>query len=260
MGSHELCPISHCPISSPRLNQAITAIVSAVRDRRWPDFLHRVECFTNEREVQFNVVGSEKPLARHFFDWMAERIPGYAAGAIEYSALGHAYRVGPRSFFQVNRYLSDSLVTAALEGAEGRGGWDLYAGVGLFSIPLRRKLEFVTAVENSAAAVADLRVNAERAGLDIPAVRQSVDEFLRGRDEAPDFVLADPPREGLGKPVMKELTRLRPRRLHIVACDPATLARDLRYLLESGYRLERLTLVDLFPQTFHLETIAACVL
>jgi 23S rRNA (uracil1939-C5)-methyltransferase len=74
--------------------------------------------------------------------------------------------------------------------------------------------------------------------------------------QPPDFVLADPPRAGLGKTVVRELNRLRPPRLTIVACDPATLARDLAALVAGGYRLERVTLVDLFPQTYHLETIA----
>jgi 23S rRNA (uracil1939-C5)-methyltransferase len=260
LGTHQLCPISHCPISSPKLNEAIAAMLSAVQDRRWPRFIDRVEFFTNEQEVQFNVLGTEKPLARHFFDWIAERIPGYAAGAIEYSVGGDVFQVGPRSFFQVNRFLTEQLVAAALEGVEGDTGWDLYAGVGLFSLPLRRRLQRVTAVESNASALADLAANAGRADLEILKERTAVDQFLRMQGTAPDFVLADPPREGLGKASIQELRRLRPRRLHIVACDPATLARDLRSLLESGYRLERLTLVDLFPQTYHLETVAACVL
>jgi 23S rRNA (uracil1939-C5)-methyltransferase len=72
----------------------------------------------------------------------------------------------------------------------------------------------------------------------------------------PDFVLADPPRTGLGKTVVARLARLAPKRIVIVACDPATLARDLPGLLAAGYEIDRLTMVDLFPQTFHLETVA----
>ena len=80
--------------------------------------------------------------------------------------------------------------------------------------------------------------------------------YLESLEHTPDFVLADPPRSGLGKVVVRQLLRLRPHRLTIVACDPATLARDLSALVGNGYSLERLTLVDLFPQTYHLETIA----
>jgi 23S rRNA (uracil1939-C5)-methyltransferase len=99
--------------------------------------------------------------------------------------------------------------------------------------------------------VSDLKVNVPA----VRAVRASADEYLAGLDSAPDFILADPPREGLGKLAVRELVRLQPRELRIVACDPATLARDLRPLLDSGYVLEQMTLADLFPQTFHIETI-----
>lgn len=258
MGSHELCPVDHCPISSPRLNEAIASLISLVQDRRFPDFIRTVELFTNEREVQFNVLDTDKPLARHFFDWCAGEIPGYASGAIEYEAAEQCFRVGPRSFFQVNRFLPTALVDEALKGAEGETALDLYAGVGLFSIALATRFRKVTAVESSPSGIADLRHNAARAGVDVESVRSATEEYLIGLDEVPDFVLADPPRDGLGKSAVQELLRLSPKRLHIVACDPATLSRDLRALTEGGYRLEAMTLVDLFPQTYHLETIAYC--
>jgi 23S rRNA (uracil1939-C5)-methyltransferase len=93
LGSHELCPIDHCPISSPKLNESIGALVAMARDRKWPRFVSRVELFTNESEVQFNVLESGQPVARHFFDWVAERLPGYCPGAISYSAGGNVFRV-----------------------------------------------------------------------------------------------------------------------------------------------------------------------
>jgi 23S rRNA (uracil1939-C5)-methyltransferase len=83
-----------------------------------------------------------------------------------------------------------------------------------------------------------------------------VDAFLSNGAAAPEFVLADPPRAGLGKRAVEQLVRLSPPRLTIVACDPATLARDLAGLIAGGYRLERFTMIDLFPQTFHIEAIA----
>lgn len=258
LGSHQLCPIDHCPISSPKLNEAIGALVALVRDRKWPSFISRVELFTNESEVQFNVLESGRPVARHFFEWVAGKLPGYAPGAIEYPAGGSVFRVNPRSFFQVNRYLVDALVDAALDGASGDFALDLYAGAGLFSIPLARRFGSVTAVESGASAVSDLKFNTERSGVPVRAVRASAEEYLTGLETAPSFVLADPPREGLGKAAVKELIRVAPQRIHIVACDPATLARDLRPLLDAGYRLERMVLADLFPQTYHLETIAYC--
>jgi 23S rRNA (uracil1939-C5)-methyltransferase len=85
------------------------------------------------------------------------------------------------------------------------------------------------------------------------------EQYLEGLGQAPDFVLADPPRSGLGKHVVKHLARLLPPRITVVSCDPATLARDVAALLPAGYRIEALTLVDLFPQTYHLETVTRLV-
>jgi 23S rRNA (uracil1939-C5)-methyltransferase len=247
LGSHTLCPVDLCPISSPQINEAIAALTQMVRDRRFPSFVRTVELFTNERDVQLNVLETGKPLARHFFDWCAERIPGYASGAIDYDG----FRIGPRSFFQVNRFLIGDLVSAAIGDATGDTALDLYAGAGLFSRPLAARFAHVIAVESGASAVADLKHNVPGA----EAVRSSVDVFLQNLHHRPDLVVADPPREGLGKVVVRELARLKPRRLNIVACDPATLARDLRGLIDAGYTIDRMILVDLFPQTYHLETV-----
>jgi 23S rRNA (uracil1939-C5)-methyltransferase len=86
------------------------------------------------------------------------------------------------------------------------------------------------------------------------------EQFLGSLDRTPDFVLADPPRAGLGKGVVRHLLRLRAPRVTIVSCDPATLARDLAALVAGGYKMRKITLVDLFPQTYHLETVVSLVL
>jgi 23S rRNA (uracil1939-C5)-methyltransferase len=98
-----------------------------------------------------------------------------------------------------------------------------------------------------------LEFNVSRAGANVRVQHARVEDFLGALDATPDFVLADPPRAGLGKSVVQELLRLRPPRVTIVSCDPATLARDLAAL--SAYSIERLTMVDLFPQTYHLEAV-----
>jgi 23S rRNA (uracil1939-C5)-methyltransferase len=227
-----------------------------LRDGRWPRFVQSLEVFTNESDVQLTVLESEKPVARRFFDWCAETIPGWSEGPVEYPAAGSLFRVSSRSFFQVNRYLIDPLVETALDGAGGEAALDLYAGVGLFSIPLARRFARVTAVESGGAAVRDLVFNAERAGAPVSAQQAGVDEYLSAMDSAPDLVLADPPRAGLGKAAVSQLIRLKPPAITIVSCDPATLARDLAPLVQAGYSIAALTMVDLFPQTYHFETIA----
>jgi 23S rRNA (uracil1939-C5)-methyltransferase len=254
-GSNRLCPVGRCPICSPAINQALATLRGMIRDNRFPRFVRSVELFTNESEVQLNVLEADRLVAKRFFEWCAEGMPGAAAGSLDYRAAGQDYRVSHRSFFQVNRFLIDNMVERALEGAEGETAVDLYAGVGLFSLPLARRFQSVTAVESVGGAVRDLEFNASRASLAVKAVRATAEEYLRDADRPPDFLLADPPRAGLGKAVVQDLVRLRPGRLTILSCDPATLARDLGPLTAAGYRTERVTLIDLFPQTYHIETV-----
>jgi 23S rRNA (uracil1939-C5)-methyltransferase len=253
--SHRLCPIDRCPISSPRINEALSVLLDMLRDRRFPRFVRSLELFTNERDVQLNVLETDQPVARQFFDWCAERIPGAADGSLNYAAAGHIFRVSYGSFFQVNRFLIERLVECALQDAEGASAVDLYAGVGLFSVPLAKRFPRVTAVESGSAAIRDLEFNAGHAGVFVKTAKSQADLFLLAQDTPPDFLLADPPRSGLDKAVVRQLLRLRPPRLAIVSCDPATLARDLAPLVAAGYRVDKLTLIDLFPQTYHIETV-----
>jgi 23S rRNA (uracil1939-C5)-methyltransferase len=253
MNSRRLVGIDQCPIGSPKINEILAKLSRMVRDRRWPRFVESLEVFTDERQVQWNVLESEQPVAKRFFDWLAEEVPGTVSGALEYAVNEDLFQVGGTSFFQVNRLLLPRLAELAMGEAAGVVAWDLYAGVGLFSLPLARRFERVMAVEAGRSA-ADLRHNAERARARVEVAAEQTEVFLAKARTAPDFALADPPRAGLGKAVASRLTELRPRTLVIVACDPATLARDLA-ALQPVYEIERITLVDLFPQTFHLETI-----
>ena len=247
--SHTLVPVtSECPISSPRMNQALADMRARLSDPRFPRFVHSLEIFTNEVDLQVNVLEADRPVARSFYDWCESKV------AIDYATSVGTFRVSPRSFFQVNRFLVESLVDAALQNATGETALDLYAGVGLFALPMARRFKKVTAVEAGSDAARDLGVNAERAGVALEIERARVEDYLPRLNAPPDLVLADPPRAGLGKQVVAQLLRLAPPRLTIVSCDPATLARDVAAL--TGYKIEHLILADLFPQTYHLETIA----
>ncbi len=259
-GTRRLVPVDRCPISSPKINETLTALRDMAADRRFPRFVNSIEVFTNERDVQLNITETGQPVSKRFFEWAEERIPGSGGDAIEYAAAGETYRVRHRSFFQVNRYLVNAIVEAALKGSAGETALDLYSGVGLFSLPLARRFRSVTAVESNGSAAFDLEFNSKRAGLVIDVLHAPVEACLERLDRAPDFVLADPPRAGLGKAVVRHLLRLKPPLLTIAACDPATLARDLAPLTASGYRIDSMTAIDLFPQTMHIETIVRLIL
>jgi len=215
--------------------------------------IRSLELFTDEVGIQLNVLETDRPVARRFFEWCAEKIPGLVESELDYNG---QFRVSRRSFFQANRFLLQQLVETATAGAQGESAWDLYAGVGLFAPALASKFQSVTSVESGSGAVRDLQFNAARLGLsNVRAEMRMVEEFLLAQEQAADFVLLDPPRAGLGKAVVQRLVELRPRQISLVACDPATLARDLALLMAAGYRIERLTMVDLFPQTYHLEAV-----
>ncbi len=259
-GSHRLCPIEQCPISSPGINKALATLTRLGKARRFPEFLRAIELFTNEREVQLNVLESSRPVARRFFDWCAAEIEGFSrSDFLEYPAGPDIYRVSSRSFFQVNRFLASRLAEVAAGGERGHTAVDLYAGVGLFSLSLARQFSRTIANDSNRSACLDLVYNAERAGVAIEVQQAPADQFLEGLTEKMDFFLADPPRAGLGYAVTASITRLRPRRLTIVSCDPSTLARDLRRLLAAGFEIISMKIVDLFPQTFHIETVVTLV-
>ncbi|MGH9648681.1 MAG: class I SAM-dependent RNA methyltransferase [Bryobacteraceae bacterium] len=246
--SHELVPVEgECPVSSPRLNQALAEMRGRLSDPRFPRFVQTVEIFTDESDVQINVIESEHAVARRFYEWTGSK------QAIDYSTSFGTFRVSSKSFFQVNRFLVEKLVEAALPVEGGESALDLYAGVGLFALPMARRFRSVTAVETGSSAAHDLEFNASRAELTVKTEQARVEAYLERLQATPEFVLADPPRAGLGKDVVGHLQRLAPPRVTIVSCDPATLARDLAGL--TGYQIESLTLVDLFPQTFHLEAV-----
>jgi 23S rRNA (uracil1939-C5)-methyltransferase len=251
--SHDLCPITHCPISSPKLNEAIAKFDWAVKQREWPRFLQSLEIFTNETDVQLTVADATRPVASRFFTWCGTFLEGLAPGPINYAAAGHTFRIGGGSFFQINRFLIEALVETVLGDERGNYAVDLYAGVGLFSLPLASRFERVDAVERGGSAFRDLEHNA--ASANITCIKASSEDYLGRLESKPDVIFADPPRTGLGPEATRAILSVAPERLTIVSCDPATLARDLK-LLQPTYRIMKLALVDLFPQTFHFETVA----
>ena len=253
MRSHKMCAIAQCPIASPKLNQVIETLNRMLRDPKWPRMVRSIDVFTAETSVQLNLTETDRPVARRFFEWCGENIAGMVESALDYNG---QYRVSRGSFFQVNRFLVDRLVEAAVAGAEGDSAFDLYAGVGLFAPALASRFARVIAVESGSAAARDLQFNAERAGLaNVRVEARIVEEFLQEQARPADFVLLDPPRAGVGKEVVRRLVELQPRQVVLVACDPATLARDLAGLIANGYAIVRMAMVDLFPQTYHLETV-----
>ncbi|OGO16422.1 MAG: hypothetical protein A2Z14_08885 [Chloroflexi bacterium RBG_16_48_8] len=172
--------------------------------------------------------------------------------------LERPFQVSAGSFFQVNTQLAGKLVRTTLELLEPRSEetiFDLYAGVGLFSAFMAETGAHLIAVEESPWAASDFMINLDEFD-HVELYEAPVETTLPSLFARPDGIMVDPPRSGLGRDVIISLLRFSPERLVYVSCDPATLARDVKALVEGGYQLEKVIPVDLFPQTYHIETIS----
>jgi 23S rRNA (uracil1939-C5)-methyltransferase len=179
-------------------------------------------------------------------------------GAISFEILEHTFRVSPPSFFQVNSGILSDLVEqvlSALNLESGMNFFDLYAGVGLFSAYASQKGARVFAVEESNSACADFEANLEKFN-NVSLYEAPVEVALPAIDASADVILVDPPRAGLSKATLDAIHYHHPEHLVYLSCDLGTLARDAKRLRAGGYQLERVTPVDIFPQTFHIETLS----
>jgi len=290
--SHRVLPIDSCRIISPRLN----SVLAELRRAEWAQELgnfRQIELFADERdaEVMLTLKGEAASVdGEQLGRSLLEEIPGVVCVALEfggeggrrsrdsgrdartaashchvlgkpalnYSVDGISYRVSPGSFFQVSRFLTLELVTSVIGEEQGELALDLFAGVGLFSLPLAQRFERVVAAEANPTAVSDLKANAEANGfLNLRAAGETTYDFLRRFAQTqPDLVVMDPPRAGVDAGSLKLLAALRPRKIHYLSCCPPTLARDLNFLLRHAYQLRAVESFELFPQTYHIEALA----
>lgn len=290
--SHVLLPIRECPISSPLINRVIAAIWKLGKLGSVPVAVHEVELFANAEDTDLilevtlgqgsrrvlrelaifaDALRAELPVVAGFVPFTEEGrsvrrldIPEGLEGSFGHDSLfyrvsGMQYQVSAGSFFQTNRFLVEKMLSLATDGISGGYALDLYAGVGLFTLPLSQNFREVAAVEIAPFSFHDLTANSPSS---VKGYRVAVDKFLAYVPDGTrfDYVVVDPPRGGFGPTAAEILAKLRTPRITYVSCDPATLARDLKVLAAAGYRIEALHLLDLFPQTFHIETVAKLIL
>ncbi len=278
--SHAVVPIAGCAIAAPLLVRAALAVGALTRKLAPAARPAEGSLFCDRDETAllagFFATGTARFPLEQVCSALAMQIPQLAgaeliaedrdgrpgrmvarwgAAALTYQAAGFGYRVDHGAFFQVNRWLVDEFVDRVTAGHSGSLAWDLVAGVGLFARRLAGKFSRVVAVESSPASNSALAHNLS--GSNASAVKSTTLDFLRRapQGQRPDLIVLDPPRTGLDPESAKLLAKIAAPSVVYVSCDPATLARDLRTLVGSGYAIESLTLADLFPQTFHLESI-----
>jgi len=269
-----LCPVEQCPILSPLLERTLKILRSALSAGELPRELREIEAFANSSDSNLlltaTFAGFPSRANEHaskiralvpeiesllFHDPGRERMELDGSGFVTCEAAREQFQVGHFSFFQVNRFLVDELVNAVVADASGTLACDLYAGVGLFSVPLSRHFQRVIAVESNPAATRDLESNASKVATNITVRTAEVERAIERIKDKPDLIVLDPPRAGLEPGAAARLARMGATHITYVSCEPPTLARDLAVLLQSGYEIRCVDLFDLFPQTFHMETI-----
>jgi 23S rRNA (uracil1939-C5)-methyltransferase len=288
-GSHEFLLVRECPISSPLLNRVMARLLelgglncpAAVEEielfadaedehllawafcgreadkkdlLRWAEAIERelpeisgVTFFSSRRRSLEQRIEDEAPIN-------PKSLAQSGAKAIRYRTKNHQYQVSAGAFFQVNRHLIDDLISVVTGNAGGDVALDLYAGVGLFSVALARSFRHILGVEASQTSHGDFVQNVPA---NVKAAGARTEDYLRSRPvrNRPELVVLDPPRTGAGSAVIRSLMELGAPRVRYVSCDPATLARDTAPLLAAGYHIEEAHLFDLFPQTFHIESV-----
>jgi len=272
--SHQLVDIERCPIAHPLVNEIIPLL------RQDPVLLSSLE------EIEINVSPEEGKGVLIFF--FPRPSPGWETSVCRFlkshpilkgittlrekqtTSSGNPHlsftiplnltlRTSPGSFFQVNLKQNDKLIQKVLEFSQGQRNeraLDLYSGVGNFTLPLATVTHEVRGIEENSVAVKDARFNAQSNGIENGEfIRGKVEDVLKKwKREKPDLIILDPPRTGC-KGAVDQVAGLKPKRIVYVSCEPTILARDLRLFSDRGYSISELALIDMFPQTYHMEVV-----
>lgn len=239
-GSHKVCDVVECPVIVPELQAALSHLRELMQGGTLP------------RSSEFQAVAGDEgasltpPVGPTFKQEVSRRVGEWR------------YSFKADGFFQINHALLPALIEAAIGPARGHLALDLYCGVGLFTLPLAQRFAEVVGVESSDAAISHARSNLQDAGpANVTFACARVSDWLKQSPLAPvDFLLLDPPRAGAEEGATHSILALSPAHISYVSCDPATLSRDLKHLIEGGYRLDSISAFDMFPQTHHVETVA----
>ena len=275
--SHRIVDVEHCPISHPLVNR----IIQNLRDQ--------LDALSRMKEIEINISPEEErgiilfhphssdrrlgPLAKKllqsdpilrgiaiagrgeltfFGDPLELTIPSYQDRNLQ-------LRISPGSFSQVNLEQNQTLIQIVLQFSELNQEdkvLDLYAGVGNLTLPLAIRAKEALGIEENRMAVKDAQFNAERNGIqNCHFIQGRVEHVLSNWERGtPHLIILDPPRAGC-KTILDQVVRLKPKKIIYVSCEPTTFARDLRLFSEKGYSLQRLSLIDMFPQTYHIEVV-----
>jgi 23S rRNA (uracil1939-C5)-methyltransferase len=262
-GSHRIVPIEDCLLMHPLLTELFDSL-----DVELPGLLRlslRAGIKTGDQMIIFEMEADQPPdlevnLPTSCVLLLSSGVPVTLIGSpyIHEQAARRTYRISAPSFFQVNTYQTDALVSQVVEYLNPEPDsiiFDAYCGVGTFALSLAGQAGQALGVESNAAAIADAQANAHHVS-NVTFTHGSVEDTVPTLDITDPLVVLDPPRSGLSKTAMSALVALAPLRIAYVSCDPASLARDVRRLRLADYHLREVQPIDMFPQTYHTECVA----
>jgi 23S rRNA (uracil1939-C5)-methyltransferase len=276
--THKVIPINECSISSYTINDIIstfqrelsssesslTELGIKVTDTN--QVMLTCTCAKNNRSTKalFTRLSSIFKKASIYSIINDKLLLEHGTPTVTENVSGKSYLIGPDSFFQVNRYGLKSLIDIAKEcmGLGNKLILDAHCGVGTFALQIADACDEVWGIDISSTAIELADQNAVENQIDNAFFRKgSAVRILNSRlnNEKLDAVILDPPRDGCDKLDLLAIINSQPEKILYISCNPTTLARDLREICNAGYKLLRLAMVDMFPMTYHLETVAFCV-
>lgn len=286
MHSRQIVPIERCLVAAPPLNQAMASLRAILTDPKtaMPSLneahLHLAQG-TGELQIRYMADGEPKRRVETFLTAAEQQVPGLVS-QVYYDRSGHrrvwgrdwivdqikarAFRISDRSFAQVNWEQNGVLIDTATAFASLTGResvLELYCGIGNFGLFLASAARSLQGYDENKTAITDARENASTQGITnsrftARPVEEAVEALARGTERW-NLIVADPPRDGMGRRVIEAIVALKPARIIYISCVPSTLARDLKQLTSGGgggYRVDRIQPVDLVPQTPYLETVS----
>lgn len=262
-GSHAVCRVDRCAIASPGVNRVLMDL-QHLPEHSFPRSDGSLTVLAAASGTLVSAVMDERA-ARSFYQHLGETVRGITAWNgrnrivlgqpyLDITVQGLALHVPADSFWQANPDINEVLVQEICAFMKGLGKvYDLYCGCGNLSLPLSSVCHEVVGIERNANSVEAARTSASGNGMS--NVSFVTADILNARIDDAQGIVLDPPRTGIPPKLIEKIDRQRPERIAYVSCNPSTLARDVRRLVNSGYKMKTLRLLDMFPHTYHIESL-----